>query len=75
MNARIESIFWALGALATAVAILMFGMNLMPSYAEASEVGNHVQWLFTWFFISVSVICSLAVAGYFLINGGNESRR
>ena len=70
-----EAISWALAAVAFAIATLLFGRNLMPALSEAQQVGNHVQWYFTWGIIGLTVLSAVVVAGFFIKTGLDEMRR
>ena len=65
----IESIGFALAAIALAAAILIFGLNLLPT-AESVEnrLGNAMPLYLTWGIIAITEAAAVALAAFLLIS-------
>jgi len=59
--------FWKIAAIVTlAIAAVNFtlGVNLLPSFAEASEKGTFAALIITWSMVMVCVVSGLVLAAF-----------
>ena len=54
----------AVGVLGLAAMLVVLGMTLMPTGAEAQTKGTYMPWLLTWAILAVATATSLVLAGF-----------
>ena len=65
----IESIAFAVATIALAVAILIFGLNLLPSAESvAGRLGNAMPLYLTWGIIAITEAAAVTLAAFLLIS-------
>jgi hypothetical protein len=56
----------AVGVLGLSGLLVVLGMTLMPSAAEAQAKGTYMPWLLTWVILAVATLTSLVLAGFLI---------
>jgi len=64
----------AILVLALGVTALLFGWNLLPDGASASEKGTYAPWLGTWILIWSVFGLTVSLAGYLFAVGTGRTR-
>jgi hypothetical protein len=70
---RIPWVLFVLAAVVLAGVIVMLGLNLLPSSAEATERGTTSPLILVWTMILVSVGSAATLAGY-LVSVGTKGK-